>query len=1032
MGLGLNAKGLSMRKLYATLPFAIFLLCGCKMTELSEERTVQFPVFGTSFEEAPRTRTYVDSDLVQHWEYHDYMSVFTSTLNAKYMFDGADGDVNGTISLVSAPSGTGDDISTIYAVYPYSSTISLTEGEHISLTLPDNQKYAKNSFCTNDNTMVAVASGPTGESLAFKNVCGYLVVNLYGDELISSVSIHGNNGEKLAGPATVTAAYGAAPTLEFGEDATEEVILNSSDPVEIGASASKATQFWLVLPPVTFTNGFTVTVTNSLGCVMTVSTTASRTIARNRVYRMEPLEAVCETIPAEPTYVDLGLSVPWATFNLGAREQTGYGDYYAWAETDTHYKAGYAQESPQNHWKPGLTGGYSVFNYAFEGEGGTVTKYCITPGALSKDFKTVLEADDDAAHAQWGGSWRLPTDEEWTELITNCTWTWTTSSGINGYEVTSNVPGHSSDKIFLPAAGYRGETSLSGLTTAGYYWSSSLYHAEDRSDMANQLDFTSTNHKVSHSKRPTGYSIRPVYGEYVAATAISLGSPQTIEAGGHFQIEPAFTPSNTTVRTLHYSSSNTAVATVSQTGMVDCIAEGTAVITATWAGYLNLKATLQVTVTPGFSPSYVDLGLSVKWATFNVGATNENEFGDYYAWGEVEPYYTEGNSMRSGSGIWRTGYSGGYTWSNYGLCNGTSTTINKYCTDSNYGEVDNLTVLDPEDDAATVVWGEDWRMPTDSEWTELRTHCTWTYLDDGGFPRYRVRSNIPGYTTQEITIPIYGWRGSITLQGVGSGYYWSSSLYSSRSDYAWAQNFNHDGGGISHGYGGRCAGRFIRPVRNEHAPTEGPQAVDLGLTVKWASYNIGAETPEGYGDYYAWGELSPHYQDGYANEDPQAHWKSEALAGYRWTHYSLCNGDGYTMTKYCTNNTYGSVDGRSVLLSTDDVARQTLGGTWRMPTKAEWQELFDNCTWLWTTRDGVEGNLVTSNVPGYESASIFLPATGVYSSNKFLGLHTYGSYWASTLHENYSSGAHCISAGEIKKISYESRCHGLSVRAVKP
>ena len=106
--------------------------------------------------------------------------------------------------------------------------------------------------------------------------------------------------------------------------------------------------------------------------------------------------------------------------------------------------------------------------------------------------------------------------------------------------------------------------------------------------------------------------------------------------------------------------------------------------------------------------AYVDLGLSVKWATMNVGASKAEEYGDYFAWGETQPKST-------------------YDWSMYKYCNGSSSTLTKYCNMSSYGNngfTDNKTQLELSDDAARVNWGGSWRMPTDAEWTELYEQCT--------------------------------------------------------------------------------------------------------------------------------------------------------------------------------------------------------------------------------------------------------------------------------------------------------------------
>ena len=186
-------------------------------------------------------------------------------------------------------------------------------------------------------------------------------------------------------------------------------------------------------------------------------------------------------------YVDLGLSVKWATCNVGASKPEEYGDYFAWGET---------QPKETYNWST-----YKWCNGSFD----TQTKYCTDSYYGTVDNKTVLEAADDVATANWGGSWRMPTTEEQQELINNCTWTWTTQNGVNGYKVTSKSNGNS---IFLPAAGYRLDSSLGGAGGYGYYWSSSLntvtpYSAYYLSSRSRYVDW-------NKSSRSCGYSVRPV------------------------------------------------------------------------------------------------------------------------------------------------------------------------------------------------------------------------------------------------------------------------------------------------------------------------------------------------------------------------------------------------------------------------------------------------------------------------------------------------------------------------------------------
>lgn len=189
----------------------------------------------------------------------------------------------------------------------------------------------------------------------------------------------------------------------------------------------------------------------------------------------------------------------------------------------------------------------------------------------------------------------------------------------------------------------------------------------------------------------------------------------------------------------------------------------------------------------------VDLGLSVKWATCNVGASSPEEYGDYFAWGETEPKEV-------------------YDWSTYKWCEGTSTTLTKYNTISSDGTVDNKTVLEPEDDAATANWGGAWRMPTDAEMTELREQCTWTWTTLNGVDGYKVTSKSNG---NSIFFPAAGRRYISSDTPIRyHGYYWSSSLryIDDHNDHAW--NLVFTSGQVLRGVHSRSYGLVVRPVIN--------------------------------------------------------------------------------------------------------------------------------------------------------------------------------------------------------------------------
>ena len=193
--------------------------------------------------------------------------------------------------------------------------------------------------------------------------------------------------------------------------------------------------------------------------------------------------------------VDMGTSVKWAANNLGATKPEEYGGYYAWGETQTKSN-------------------YNAYTYKWSnGDIEKLTKYCPEDGADywdgegTPDGKTTLDLEDDAAHANWGGTWRMPTDAEWTELRESCLWEWATYEGKEGFNVYDVGGGNS---IFLPAAGRLLGTSTYNVGSRGYYWSSSL--KTDNPLRAWYVDFYSSRayRYYDGSIRYVGLSIRPV------------------------------------------------------------------------------------------------------------------------------------------------------------------------------------------------------------------------------------------------------------------------------------------------------------------------------------------------------------------------------------------------------------------------------------------------------------------------------------------------------------------------------------------
>ena len=208
-----------------------------------------------------------------------------------------------------------------------------------------------------------------------------------------------------------------------------------------------------------------------------------------------------------------------------------------------------------------------------------------------------------------------------------------------------------------------------------------------------------------------------------------------------------------------------------------------------------------------------------------------------------------------------------------------------------------------------------------------------------------------------------------------------------------------------------CPETPVTPEDSTSNTENGYEYVDLGLSVKWATCNVGATKPEEYGDYFAWGEVEPKEV-------------------YDWTTYKWCNGSSNTLTKYNNKSSYGTVDNKTTLELCDDAARANWGGNWRMPTKAEQDELRENCTWTWTNQNGISGYKVTSNKSGYTGKSIFLPAAG-YRNGSSLADAKEGDYWSSSLYLERSYYAYNLDFNSSKVDYYtNNRYYGRLVRPV--
>lgn len=820
-----------------------------------------------------------------------------------------------------------------------------------------------------------------------------------------------------------------------------------------------------------------------------------------------------------PQYVDLGLSVDWATHNVGAEKPEDYGDYFAWGATEPLYELGHATEDPQCHWKPGKSDGYCFINTPYQTSNSNSESrlswlkytgsnvYYRDPSALEADLqKTILDPMDDAAFVNWGDEWRMPSIAEIDELVYNCSWTWYDSNnsefnGIAGFKVSGKKPGYSNNYIFIPTSGYRYFTDLIRVGFVGAFWSNSLnknaspdiciaFYCDDPSFLL----YGASHYNVG---RYVGFPIRPVHSSSKPVENITLNhSALELEPGNSICLSATVFPSDAKDNFVSYVSSNDQVASIDQSGNLISISPGYCIITAT-CGPCYSKCLVSV-ISDVNENSYVDLGLSVKWATHNLGSKSPEDPGYYIAWGEVEPKDS-------------------YTWSNYKYCNGNNSSLTKYCHTYSFGHkgyTDKKHILDLSDDAAYVNWGDNWRLPTLDEIDELRDpkKCSWEWFFNG----YKITSKIPGFEGNWIYLPATGYANGSSICELGTeGQYlisrlnfdypnctetleFTNSIYQrfvmsrsrgiqvrpvfspveklilSNSSLDLAEGCSHilstiafpsesefgdeiwsssnpsvatvDETGTIHAISpGTCTITVSHDLLvsecavNVFDRNDVFKPVDLGLSVKWATCNIGATNPEEYGDYFAWGETEPYYQPGYAQDVINPHWKFQNIYGYDIRSYKYSEKTyPNSYTKYCNNRNYNYYDSKTVLDPDDDAAHVNWGGEWRMPTITEFNELLNtnNCTHVWTSINGIIGCKFISKISGFVGNSIFLPASG---SRNVYDLYDVGSvcrYWSSTLYNNGPTYAYYLDLFSIAPqfVDYHmvngSRFRGFPVRPV--
>ena len=428
-----------------------------------------------------------------YWTSGDAINIFYGSSSSQFTTPitepAAEASFNGSIDAGESGSGT------IWGVYPYN-TANTCDGSGVTLTIPSNQSGVAGTFADNLNPTVATSTGidlsSTVHDLAFYNVGCWFIFSVTREDIVS-VTMQGNNSETLVGTVRVEMDGNSRPEVKTVTNGSKSITMTPAG----GGCFTKGEYYYMVLIPQTLSDGYSLTLATEDGSFATYTNTGSRILTRSSVNGKLNAD---DGLTFEYAFVDLGLRVKWASFNVGASKPEEYGDYYAWGETET--KDDYS---------------WSTYKWC-KGSERTLTKYCNYSSYGNNGFtdtNTTLDPEDDVAHVKWGGSWRMPTKEECDELINNCTWTWCTSEDteynrVAGWKVTSKKSGYTDRSIFLPAAGYRDRSSLSGAGSDSGHWSGSLY---DDPSLALRLNLYYYNYYILNTLddyRSRGWPVRPV------------------------------------------------------------------------------------------------------------------------------------------------------------------------------------------------------------------------------------------------------------------------------------------------------------------------------------------------------------------------------------------------------------------------------------------------------------------------------------------------------------------------------------------
>lgn len=472
---------------FVTILVAIITLsCSREKEIISEEVGRKLTITAYREDSEIETKTTRDVNGVVSWSAHEDISLFYSAgTNGGSKFTSTNeapatvADFSGTINVITGVV-EGDTERYFYGIYPYNEENSVNADGSIVTVIPDIQTAAEGTFA--DNHFVSMGRS-RGLEMGFYNLCGGFKFKLL-HEGVTKVTLRGNSGEELAGKVKVSLQDGYPIVTEVLDPKTE-LVMTCPD----GGAFKTGVEYFFVMRPITFENGFTFTMETEDSAIGTRTVDVQIDVERSYFsYSSSAIDSGVNYF-VRPLAVDLGLSVKWASLNLGAKKAEDPGYYYSWGELE-----------PKE--------AYSSANYTFN--------------ESNYDECVTLHPEDDAASVTLGGLWRMPTISEVQELADsdNCIWEWGVRNGVKGYTIVSRKNGN---EIFLPATGaYEG--TAHNFTESGCYWTSSF--KSQGSPLALDLYFNATAYlkDVDGAQRFHGLVIRPVYDETVTDKTFPVGN----------------------------------------------------------------------------------------------------------------------------------------------------------------------------------------------------------------------------------------------------------------------------------------------------------------------------------------------------------------------------------------------------------------------------------------------------------------------------------------------------------------------------